>query len=275
MKIRLSYLNEILKYCFLLIVSAIYVFPVLWLILTALKDPVDAFAIPPKWIFKPTLEYLTIAIQDFTPYLINSLIVASSSAALITTLGSLAAYGFSRHVGRLSHLLLLLMLGIRMFPQFLLLIPYFTTSYKFGLYDTHIVLIFIYTAFYLGFAVWMLRSFMLGVPTFIDEAAMVDGCSRFGAFWRVVLPNVIGGIVSTFFLIFIYCWNEFLFAFVLTGTSAKTMPPAIVSRFEAEVIQYWSISAAASSIVIIPSLIIMVIAQKYLIKGLTFGIIKE
>lgn len=256
--------------------SAIFVFPVLWTILTSIKVPVDAFSIPPKWIFTPTLNNLiTVWTKlNFPYYLTNSLIVSLSAAAATVGLGALAAYGFSRTRTTISLLTLLLLLCIRMFPQILLAIPFFLLAQSWQLYNTVTILFLTYTSFELTFAIWMLRGFFMAVPTDLDDAAMMDGCSELRAFWRVILPNVIPGLVATFFLIFLSAFNEYMFALVLTS-STKTLPVAISGLFRAELIEYWSWSTAAATGMIIPALVIMVFLQKHLIRGYTFGIGKS
>jgi multiple sugar transport system permease protein len=190
-------------------------------------------------------------------------------------IASLAAYGFVRQPGRqvAVFVILLLLLAIRMFPQMLLVIPYFMIAKTLRLQDTRIIMILIMVAFNQPFSIWLMRGFFLGVPKELDEAAVIDGCSRFGALTRVILPVVAPGIATTAIFSFLLAYNNFLFPLILTGTDAKTLPVAI-AEYGAENIKYWSISAAGVTGVIIPIVVIMLFVQKHFVRGLTSGALK-
>ena len=268
-------MEKVIIYCILILISAIFMFPVLHTVFTSLKKPVDAFCMPPKWLFSPTLKY-HIHIwtkENFPKYLINSLIIAVGTVSISVPIASLGAYGLVRHRSMAAFIALLGLLSIRMFPRMLLVIPYFLLSRSLHLHDTRIIMILIMVAFNQPFSIWLMRGFFLNVPVELDEAAMVDGCTRFGAFRRVILPVVLPSIAATAIFCFLLAYNDFLFALILTGTQAKTLPVAIAG-YGAERIEYWSISAAGVIGIMAPVVLIMLFLQRYFVKGLTFGALK-
>lgn len=265
------------SYAFLAISAAVYLTPIVWVVTTSFKMPVDAFTIPPKLFFTPTLDNHMVVWGPGSPFpyfVANSIVVSLGSALLTLILSVPAAYGFVKWgVNKVSLTLLLVLLSVRMFPQILMTIPYYVISIALHLYDTQGLLASIYAAFQVPFAIWMLRGFFETLPPNIDEAAMLDGCSRWRALWSVLLPNIAGGLAATFFLVFLWGWNEYLFAFILTSTNAKTMPPGITSYFRAERLEWWSWAAAGVTGYIIPSVIIVIVIRRYLVKGLSFGLV--
>jgi len=270
-------LRGTIVYLLLILISVIFLFPIFHVVMTSIKFPVDAFSMPPKWIFKPTLQHhIHIWIKEpFFRYLINTLVIAFGTVGISVPIASLAAYGFVRQPGRqvVVFVILLVLLAIRMFPQMLLVIPYFMIAKTLRLQDTRIIMILIMVAFNQPFAIWLMRGFFISVPRELDEAAVIDGCSRLGALTRVVLPVVAPGIATTAIFSFLLAYNNFLFPLILTGTRAKTLPVAI-AEYGAENIKYWSISAAGVTGVIIPIIIIMLFVQKHFVRGLTSGALK-
>jgi len=268
-------MGKVTIYSIVILIAAIFMFPILHTILTSFKKPVDAFSMPPKWLFSPTLKYhIHIWTKELFPkYLMNSLIIAASTVGISIPIACLGAYGFVRHRSRIAFVVLLGLLAIRMFPRILLVIPYYLLSRFLHLHDTKIIMILIMVAFNQPFSIWLMRGFFLNVPMELDEAALVDGCTRFGGFLRVVLPTVLPGIAATTIFSFLLAYNDFLFAFILTGTETKTLPVAI-AEYGAESIEYWSISAAGVTGIITPVILIMLFLQKYLVKGLTYGALK-
>src|SRR4051812_32880022 len=190
--------------------------PVYWLVTISLKTEVDQFAVPPKWlIFQPTLEHYRDAFvgRSFGRYLITSAIVAVISTACALLLGTLAAYGLARFrlPRKLNTRLALWILSTRMFPPIVTAVPLYLLMSDLRLLDTTLALIIVYTAFNLPFVVWMMRGFFREVPREMEEAARVDGDTRMGALWRVVLPLVTPGLAATAIFCLIISWNEFLF----------------------------------------------------------------
>ena len=253
--------------------------PVYWMITISFKHEIDQFAVPPKWfVFSPTLEHYTDAFiaRSFGQYLVNSAIVAVSSTACALILGTLAAYALARFrlPYRLDRKLALWVLSTRMFPAIVTAVPLFLIMRDLRLLNTQLALIVVYTGFNLPFVVWMMRGFFAELPRDLEEAAMVDGDSRLGALWRVVLPLVAPGLAATAVFCLIVSWNEFLFALVLTQTdTAMTLPVGIAGR----VTQYgieWGAMSAAAVVAMIPILVFALSVQKFLVRGLSLGAVK-
>jgi multiple sugar transport system permease protein len=249
--------------------------PVLWALLTSLKQPVDAFTIPPTLVFEPTLlfHHAVWVEKSFWRFLLNSVVISACTVALSVPIGTMAAYALSRIQTRRTRGLLFGLLVVRMFPQMLLVIPFFVMAKALRLFDTYLVMILALVAVNQPFTIWLMRSFFLDTPVELDEAAWIDGCTPWQAFVRVILPVVRPGLFVTAQFSLLLAYNEFLFALVLTGTSAKTLPVAI-AEYGGEDITYWSLSAAAAVGIMLPIVAFMVALQRHLVRGLTFGAVK-
>jgi multiple sugar transport system permease protein len=171
-------------------------------------------------------------------------------------------------------ILLITALVFLMFPRILLIMPFFRLARYLGLYDTKIIVIAVMVAINQPFTIWLLRGFFMEVPKEVEESAMIDGCSRLGAFLRIVLPMIRPGLVTASIFCLFLSYNNLLIPLVLTGNEAQTLPVAI-SQYGAENIKYWSLSAAGSVSIAAPILLIVMIAQSYIIRGLTFGAVKQ
>jgi multiple sugar transport system permease protein len=264
-----------LSYAALMLFGAFFLFPVIHVLLISLKSPVDAFAVPTKWVFVPTFEHhrhLWVE-RGFGRFLVNSLVIAVGTVSISVPVATLAAYGFVRHGGKIASAMLFLLLSLRMFPPMLLVIPYFLFARELHLYDTRIMMILVMVAFNQPFAIWLMRGFMLNVPKELDEAATIDGCGPMSVVWRVIVPVILPGMATTAIFSFLLAYNDYLFALVLTGSGAKTLPVAI-GEYGAENILYWSVSAAGVTGVIMPVIVIMIFLQKAFVKGLTSGALK-
>jgi multiple sugar transport system permease protein len=249
--------------------------PIIWAGLTSIKQPVDAFSIPPTIIFTPTFEYhYSVWIQErFWYYLMNSLIISVAVVCISVPIGTLAAYALSRSRTRHTRAILFGLLTVRMFPQILLALPFFIVGMTVHLIDTHLIMVLAIVAINQPFTIWLMRSFLVDVPIELDEAARIDGCNNWQVFWLVVLPVVRPGLVVTALFSLLLSYNEFLFALVLTGSRAKTLPVAI-AEYGAEDIAYWSISAAGAIGIMLPIVVFMLFMQRHLVQGLTFGAVK-
>ena len=272
-------IRKVLKYLIVLAALVVTLAPVYWMITISFKAEVDQFAAPPRWFsFSPTLEHYADAFltRSFGQFLFNSLFVAASSTLCALVLGTLAAYSLARFrlPYRLDRKLALWILSTRMFPAIVTAVPLFLIMRDLRLVNTRLSLVIVYTAFNLPFVVWMMRGFFAEVPRDLEEAAMVDGDSRLGAFRRVVLPMVMPGLAATAVFCLIVSWNEFLFALVLTQTdTAMTLPVGIAGR----VTQYgikWGAMSAAAVVAIVPILAFALSVQKYLVRGLSLGAVK-
>ena len=253
--------------------------PVYWMLTISLKHEVDQFAVPPKWFsFSPTLGHYSDAFlgRSFGQYLVNSLIVAVASTVCALVLGTLAGYSLARFrlPRKLDQKLALWILSTRMMPAIVTAVPLFLIMRDLRLVNTRLSLVIVYTAFNLPFVVWMMRGFFAEVPRDLEEAAMVDGDSRLGAFCRIVLPLVTPGLAATAVFCLIVSWNEFLFALVLTQTDdAMTLPVGIAGR----VTQYgikWGAMSAAGVVAMVPILAFALAVQRYLVRGLSLGAVK-
>jgi len=267
------------KYIALFVAVLIAVAPVYWMLTISLKLEVDQFASPPAWfLFSPTVAHYTDAFvtRSFGQYLLTSAIVAIVSTISALVIGTLAAYSLARfHLPHsLDNKLSLWILSTRMFPAIVTAVPLFLMMRDLRLINTRLSLIIVYTGFNLPFVVWMMRGFFAELPRDLEEAALVDGDSRFGALWRVVLPLVAPGLAATAVFCLIVSWNEFLFALVLTQTdAAMTLPVGIAGR----VTQYeikWGVMSAAGAVALVPILAFALAVQKYLVRGLSLGAVK-
>ena len=272
-------MKRLLKYSTLAIALVAALAPVYWMITISLKQEIDQFAFPPRWFsFTPTLAHYTDAFvsRSFGQYLLNSLIVAAGSTAGALLLGTLAAYSLARFrlARQLDRKIALWILSTRMFPAIVTAVPLFLIMRDLRLVNTRGSLIIVYTALNIPFAVWMMRGFFAEVPRDLEDAAMMDGDSRLGALWRVVLPLVTPGLAATAVFCLIVSWNEFLFALVLTQTDeAMTLPVGIAGR----VTQYgikWGVMSAAAVVAMVPILTFALAVQKYLVRGLSLGAVK-
>jgi len=260
----------------LLLTSALLItlLPVYWLATLSLKREVDQFAVPPIWIrFTPTLDhYRDIFVErSFATYLLNSTVAAGVSTALALAIGTAAAYSLARFP---RPGLAFWILSTRMFPPIVSVIPLLLMLRWAKLLNSIVALIIVYTAFNLPFVVWMMRSFFAEIPPDLEEAAMLDGHTRLGALWRVVLPLVRPGLAATAAFCLVIGWNEFLFAFLVAQTdAAMTLPVGIAGR----VTQYeikWGAMSAGGVVAMLPVFVFASAMQKYLVRGLSLGAVK-
>lgn len=257
------------------IIFVIILFPPIVLFLTSIKTELDALSFPPKWIFQPTLQnYVDIfKTTRLFRYLLNSIIVASANTVLSLGLGSLTAYGLARFKFRGSENISFWILSIRMMPPVAAIIPIYIIMKKVRLLDTPWALIIVYLTFNLPFVVWMMKGFFEDIPRSIEESALIDGCSEFAVFRKIALPLAAPGLAATAILIFIFSWNEFLFALILTGTRAVTLPVGIIG-FMKETGINWGYMTAGGMLALVPVVIFTILVQKHLVKGLTMGALK-
>lgn len=269
-------LKKILLIAALIIIVIGILFPVLWFFALSIKSQKVAFQTPPAFLFQPTFSaYRTIfsGVSRYPRYLLNSIIIASFNTILCLLLGLPAAYSFSRFTFRGRRASMLFILITRMLPPISLMVPFYILANKLHLIDTHLVLILAYTVYNLPFIVWMMKGFLDDIPIDLDESALIDGCSRLGAFIRVVIPLSAPGLVVTSILNFIFSWNGFLWASVLTGMRAKTMTVGI-SAFWTNISLQWAHIGASSTIFILPPIAVVMLFRKYVVSGLTLGAIK-
>jgi multiple sugar transport system permease protein len=255
---------------------SIWVFPVLWGLLTSLKTERDVLAYPPTFIFEPTLanyREVLFGATSILPNLWSSIVVASASTILTMLFAIPAAYALARlrFPGKKSTGFYVL--ATQMLPPVGLIIPYYLVLQKVGLLDSYSGLTAIYLTFSLPFAVWLMVSYFEDVPYEMEEAALLDRAGRLRALWYVILPQVRGGIAVTTVFVFLNAWNEFLFAVVLGGNRVRPVTVAMFNFISVEQTQ-WARLAAAAMIAMAPVILIGLAAQRHIVKGLTVGAVK-
>ena len=257
------------------IVLVFCVFPFFWTIMTSLKTRVQTID-PSLWVFKPVLENYDAVFRNrnLLFYIKNSSIIVASTTAASLVLGTLAAYGFARFRFRRKEDLAFWVLSLRMLPPITVVIPFFLLGRFLNLLDKHLYLIIIYMSFNIPFTIWMMRGFIEEIPQELEEAAWVDGCSRFQGLLRVVVPVILPGIAATAIFCVIQSWNEFALAFFLTSFNSRTVPTT-VTFFLTVLGIIWGEMAAVGVVATIPILIFSLVVQRYLIRGLTFGALKR
>jgi multiple sugar transport system permease protein len=272
--------TRVLTWVILLIAFAIFVFPLYYLVVTSLKTTAELFqAVPSLFPQDPTIEpyFSVLFTRGLGGLLVNSVIVGVSATALALVVAFAICYPITRlpiQVGTRSFVLNWA-LSLRFLPPIAVVIPYFTIVRTIGLYNQIPALVLVYTIFNLPLSIWMLKGFLEQIPAEIEEAAMVDGGTRFQAFRLVLLPLSSTGILAAGIIVFAFDWAEFLFAFILTATpQSMTFPVGVqglVTQFEI----IWNDMAAGGVIAILIPLIMMLLARRYVLTGLTFGVIRE
>jgi multiple sugar transport system permease protein len=265
-----------------------FLVPVAWMVSTSFKGPLDVTAFPPKLVFAPTFDnYVAIfkGVTEISPgsyvptdpnfpqQLLNSAFASFGSSAVCLLLGAPAAYALSRLGFRGKRDIGFFVLGSRFVPPIAIVIPIFTLYAQIGMTNNLLGLMVLYVAMNVGFVVWLLKGFFDEVSKEIDESAMVEGCGRFGAFWRVVLPLALPGLVATAILAVLFAWNEFLFALVLTGEATTTATVGLTSFIGGRQIA-WGSLCAAGTIVTLPVLALVLLTQKNLVRGFTGGAVR-
>ena len=268
-------ISRIFVYVLVILAVLLSIAPIVYIIITSFKEPELTFAIPPVWNFTPTLKNYeeVLSSTDFGKYFMNSVVVALATTGIALALGTLAAYGFSRFRFRGHFWLRMSSLIPQMLPPIAIVVPLYVLFSRLDWIDTRQSLIVSYLTFTIPFSIWMMIGFFDDVPVELEEAAMIDGCSRFGTLFRVSLPLAVPGLAATAILAFLYCWNEFLYAVILTGRNARTLP-VIITSFMTNRSVLWGRIAASGSLVLIPVLIFALLAQRYLIRGLAKGAVK-
>jgi len=252
----------------------VMLFPVYWMAMMMFKPSDVMFVRPTEWGFSPTLAHFDYVLeQGFLANLGTSLIVSIGSTLLVVVIGTPAAYAFARFPIWRRDDLFLFILATRMAPPVALAIPFYLIYAELDLLDTHIGLIVVYLTFNLSFYVWVLRSFCRDLPVELEEAALADGYSRAQVLYKVVLPLLRPGIVSTSVLCFIFAWNEFLYAFLLGGRAVKTLPVAIPTLITGQGV-LWGELAVVGIVSVIPVFIVVFYLQRHIIRGLTMGAVK-
>ncbi|MFT4727441.1 MAG: multiple sugar transport system permease protein [Granulosicoccus sp.] len=289
--------------------ALITMMPLLWIMMTSFKTPPDSISYPPKVFYEPSMEgYVNLfttrtrlsseALEALPPpanfaeeivrsrnmvisgpskfgeRFLNSVIIGFGSTFLSIFLGTLAAYAFSRFKIPMADDLLFFILSTRMMPPIAVAIPIFLMYRKLGLSDSHVGMILLYTAVNISLAVWLLKGFIDEIPREYEEAALIDGYTRFQAFYKVVLPQAATGIASTAIFCLIFAWNEYAFAVLLTSGTAQTAPAFIPTIIGVGGLD-WPAIAAGATIFLLPVMIFTVLLRKHLLQGITFGAVRK
>jgi multiple sugar transport system permease protein len=261
------------------------VLPFFWILVTSLKQPRDMLAVPPKLIFSPTTEnYEAIFIgkqrglyasarPDFPRFFLNSVVISSGAVALSVGTGVLASYALARYTFALKEPLAFLFLSFRFAPFITFLIPLYILYQQLGLYNSYLGLILAYQLITLPFTIWMLRSFFMEIPLEVEEAAKIDGCSWWGVLTRVILPLSLPGIAVTVILGFMFSWNAFNYPLMLAGRQTFPVTVGAIQFISYEQV-LWGQMAAASLVAVMPQLLLSLLVQKYIVRGLTMGAVR-
>jgi multiple sugar transport system permease protein len=249
-----------------------FLFTFFWMVLSSLKANVQVTAYPPVWLFRPTLQnYVDVFTRNpFFSYMLNSTVIALAAVGIGLVCGLPAAYTLARYR---QTALGFLVLTVRILPGIAFLVPLFVLYRQLGLINTHAGIILTHVIVVLPLIIWIMAGFFEDVPRELEEAAMIDGCSRVGTFLRIVLPLGQPGIVAATILSFIASWNNFIFVLILGGKDTITLPMAVYSFMSFEDVNWGGLTAAAT-VITLPILILALAVQRYLTRGLTMGAIR-
>ena len=271
--------QRVAAYLTIAVALVITLFPVYWIASNSFKYDIDIFSVPPQWFpVNPVLKhyYAAFVERPFLQYALNSLIIAVATTFVSLVLGTMAGYALARfqYPGQWRYQISFWILSTRMMPPIVTIIPLYIAFNYLDMLNTKPAVVIAYTAFNLPFATWMMKSYFQDLPVELEEAAMVDGDTRWGAFLRVALPLARPGLAATAIFCLIISWNEFLLALVLTLTErSQTLPIGIAGRVT-QYNTYWGEISAAGFTACIPIMIFAFIVQKHLVRGLSFGAVK-
>jgi multiple sugar transport system permease protein len=261
------------------------VFPFVWILLTSLKSPGDILSVPPTFTFVPTLDNYAALVMgeprgqysstrpDVPLFFLNSIIISFGAVALSVAAGIPAAYALARFTFPFKNAIGFVLMSFRFVPFIAFVIPLYLLYQRLGLYNTHTGLIFAYQIITLPFTIWMLRSFFMEVPLEIQEAAQIDGCSWLGVLVRVILPLSLPGIAVTVILGFMFSWNAFNYPLMLAGRQTFPVTVGAIQFISYEQV-LWGQMAAATIVAALPQLVLSLMVQKYIVRGLTMGAVK-
>ncbi|WP_414653357.1 carbohydrate ABC transporter permease [Geminicoccus sp.] len=284
--------GRVIVYALLLFWTFVSLFPVYWTVTTSFKvaaDVTQGHLIPwvdftPQWrgwrslgLSPETIGQISTVRDEFLKRFGNSVVISVGASFLAVALGSLAAYGLSRFQYRFGKLgnrdLAFFFLSQLILPPVVLAMPFLVLYRELALLDTRIGIILLYTLTVLPIVIWIMRDQFQSIPIELEEAAFIDGASIWGAFFRIILPIALPGMVAAFILSLVLCWNEYFFAALLTSTNANTLPVMLASQTGSQGVNWWSMAALATA-AILPLAIVGILLERYLIKGLTAGAVK-
>ncbi len=262
------------RYLAACVLTVLFLFPIYWLFTMSFKTPEEIFASPPKW-YAASLQWKNYAVlfKDGDAVTVwNSLVIASISTAIAMFLGTLCAYSLARFRTGGDNLAIWI-ISQRMIPPIAIVFPIFLLYVWFGWVDTYHGLILLYAAFNLPYVIWMMRGYIEDIPLELEESAMVDGCTRWQVILRVVFPMARSGLFATAVFTFLFAWNDFVFALVLTRTEVTTFPVQVTHYFGGQS-NFWAKIAAMSVLGTVPIFIAVAMLQRYLVRGISLGAVK-
>lgn len=271
---RRNRLKTMLRFIGAVAVTLFFLFPIYWLFMISFKTPEEIFAYPPKW-WPDQIQFNSyqVLFKDGDATTVwNSLLIASSSTVLAMLLGTLCAYSLARFRTGGDNLANWI-ISQRMVPPIAVVFPIFLLYVWLGWVDTYIGLVLLYTAFNLPYVIWMMRGYILDIPRALEEAALVDGYTRWQVLWKVVFPMCRAGLFATAIFTFVFAWNEFLFALVLTRTEVTTYTVQVTHYFGGQS-NFWGKISAMSVLGTLPIFIIVGFMQRYLVRGISLGAVK-
>mgnify|MGYP000192263186 FL=1 len=275
--LRRGWFGDTVSYVYLTILAVIAIFPLLWIILSSLKGKGEIAGNPTAF-FPQVISFENYQIvfeqMGFGTNVLNSILIAGGTTLLAITISCLGAYGIVRFMPRLGNAITRVLITTYMFPAILLAVPYSIIMGKLGLVNNRIGLIIVYMTFSVPYAVWLLVGFFKTVPLEIEEAARVDGATKIQTFTKVVMPIVAPGVVAVAIYTFINAWNEFLYSLILMNSSSKMTAAVALKSLEGQEVLDWGVMMAASTVVVVPSVIFFMLIQKRIAGGLAQGSIK-
>ena len=269
-------LRQTLYHGLLWLVALFFFSPVAWLMLSSFKNRNDILAVPPKFVFTPTLDnYVQLFERNaFLQQLLNSFIMSVGAVVIAVVVSFLAAFCFSRFKPKGTDFLMFLLLSVRMLPGTAVILPVYLMYVAFGWKDDHIALTLFYAMFSIPFSVWILKGFIDGVSPRFDETGLVNGGSWWHVIFRVVLPQVKPGLIAAFIFNMIFVWNEFLFNYIIGGRVTSNVPVALATGSYADGGVDWAFVSTLSTVYMLPPIIAIYVFQRYLLVGMTFGTVR-
>jgi multiple sugar transport system permease protein len=258
------------------LVALVFFAPVFWIFLSSLKTTGQLLASKPTLVFTPTLDNFVTVFQrpSFVGQFVNSIILSVVSVSLAIIVAFLAAYSISRFKPPGSDFLMFLLLSVRMVPAAATIVPLFLMYAAFGWKDNMVGIILFYTMFSIPFSLWILKGFLDGVSARFDETALMSGAGRMHVIFRIILPQVRPGLIAAFIFNFIFVWNEYLFNFIVGGSNTNNVPVAIATGMYSSGGVDWTFIASATTVYMIPIIVMVFFFQKYLLIGMTFGTVR-
>lgn len=263
-----------LRYAAVIALTLFFIFPVYWLFIISFKTPEEIFHYPPVW-YPKSIQFANyhVLFKDGDAFTVwNSLVLASISTFLAMVLGTMCAYSLARFKTGGENLAVWI-ISQRLMPPIAIIFPIFLLYVWLGWVDTYHGLIVLYTAFSLPYVIWMMRGYIEEVPLELEESALVDGCTRWEVLWKVVFPMVRTGLFATAVFTFVFAWNDFIFALVLTRTEVTTYTVQVTHYFGGQS-NFWAKIAAMSVLGTVPIFVVVATMQRFLVRGISMGAVK-